>query len=277
MDKDKNPEKSIHTIIIDAGPIIKNTPVSTLLKQCEQLVSTPSVVSEIRDKETRTRFETTVLPFLQLRTPKPESIKFVSDFARQTGDLAVLSSTDVQLLALAYDVECERNGGDWRLRKTPGQKRTNGPPPASLNQDEKTQADASESKSEDIPIVQEGSDPLEQSAIPKSTTEALKAPESDTDKIDSISKDAPNNEDFDNSVPNKDEQLSTQLENVQLSAEEISQAEEVSDESDSEGWITPSNIKKKQNEDANINSSGASEPKIMQVVSLYTFLFSSLV
>lgn len=41
---------------------------------------------------------------------------FVTGFARRTGDLQVLSKPDLQLLALTYELEVERNGGDvWRL------------------------------------------------------------------------------------------------------------------------------------------------------------------
>jgi len=52
----------------------------------------------------------------------------VTDFARRTGDLAVLSTVDLEIAALAYEVECEENGGDWRLRSRPGAK-LNGPIP----------------------------------------------------------------------------------------------------------------------------------------------------
>ena len=122
--------KQVNTLVLDSGPIIKNEPsVSSLLAIAETLVAPPSVIAEIRDAVTRSRIETALLPFLSLRSPKPESLKLVKEFARKTGDLAVLSGTDLQVLALAYEIEVERNGGDWRLRRTPGQKRTNGPPP----------------------------------------------------------------------------------------------------------------------------------------------------
>jgi RNA-binding protein NOB1 len=53
----------------------------------------------------------------------------VTDFSRRTGDLQVLSKPDLHLLALTYELELERNGGDWRVRKDPTQKRVNGKPP----------------------------------------------------------------------------------------------------------------------------------------------------
>jgi RNA-binding protein NOB1 len=125
--------KPIHSLILDAGPIIKNEPsVSTLLGQSETLYTIPAVIDEIRDAVTRSRIENTLLPFLTLRSPRPASVKVISDFARKTGDLEVLSRPDIHLMALAYELECERNHGDWRLRSTPGQKGLNGIKPESL-------------------------------------------------------------------------------------------------------------------------------------------------
>jgi RNA-binding protein NOB1 len=129
--------KPVHSLVVDANAIIKNDPpVSTLLSQAEQLYTIPAVVSEIRDEAARSRFQTTLQPFITLRTPRPESVQFVTDFARRTGDLQVLSKPDLHLLALTYELELERNGGDWRLRKDPAQKRVNGKPPGRSDEGE---------------------------------------------------------------------------------------------------------------------------------------------
>jgi hypothetical protein len=93
------------------------------------LVRYPADSCPVRDEAARSRFQTTWSPFLKLRNPRPESILFVTNFARRTGDLQVLSKPDIHLLALTYDLEVERNGGDWRLRNEPNQKRVNGKPP----------------------------------------------------------------------------------------------------------------------------------------------------
>jgi RNA-binding protein NOB1 len=122
--------KPIHTIVLDSSPLLLNTPsLSTLRANSHELVTTPSVLAEIKHEEAKTRIETFYKPFLTVRTPKPDSLKFVRDFARRTGDGAVLSQTDYEIIAVAYEIECERNGGDWRLRNAPGQKRLNGSPP----------------------------------------------------------------------------------------------------------------------------------------------------
>jgi RNA-binding protein NOB1 len=247
------PSKPVHTLILDAGPIIKGEPpISTLLQQCEQIVTIPSVVSEIRDQATRSRLETTVLPFLHLRTPTTESIKFVSDFARKTGDLAVLSKTDIQLLALAYDVECERNGGDWRLRKNPGQMRTNGPPPSRDTEDGSATVKTSTERA-----VTDNSAPIGEHLIETAQVQSDEMAESitptqpKTSAEDSLSQEA----------------LRQEIEGIHLKDADEVQLGDPDEDSDSEGWITPSNIKRKQIEENNADSSNSTETKIMQAVS----------
>ncbi|KAL2062630.1 hypothetical protein VTL71DRAFT_5702 [Oculimacula yallundae] len=130
--------KPIHSLILDSGPIIKNDPhVSTILNQAENIYTIPAVIDEIRDAVTRARLESTLLPFLKLRSPRPASVKVITDFARKTGDLEVLSRPDIHLMALAYELECERNNGDWRLRSDPNQKKINGEPPKPVAEEEK--------------------------------------------------------------------------------------------------------------------------------------------
>ncbi|KAI2778242.1 D-site 20S pre-rRNA nuclease [Daldinia loculata] len=154
-DTESAPSKPIHSLVLDTGPLIKNDPpVSTLLAQAYELYTLPSVISEIRDAATRARVETTLIPFIKLRSPRPENIKFVTDFARRTGDLEVLSRPDLHLIALTYELECERNGGDWRLRKTPGQKGLNGKAPTQQAKESETVTQALDSLS------------LESSALP---------------------------------------------------------------------------------------------------------------
>ncbi|KAK6534118.1 Nin1 binding protein [Arthrobotrys megalospora] len=120
----------IDTLILDTGPIIKNVcSPQSLLAKAGTLVTLPSVVSEIRDATTRSRFETLWAPFLQYRSPRPESVKYVSQFAKKTGDYGVLGATDLQVLALTYEVECEKVGGveefEKRLQKKEQEKNTN--------------------------------------------------------------------------------------------------------------------------------------------------------
>ncbi|OJJ53959.1 hypothetical protein ASPSYDRAFT_94451 [Aspergillus sydowii CBS 593.65] len=242
--------KPVHTIVLDAGPILKNNPpLSTLLAQCEELLITPSVVAEIRDPDARQRVETLYLPFLRQRNPSPKSVALVAEFARKTGDRAVLSRTDIEVLALAYEVECERNGGDWRLRSVPGQKQVNGKPPAKVAETESGQPQQEAAKTEEN---------MEQPAIEQVTedlrTASLENKEQEYN-AEIAETDAPGTE--------KSEQEDPETEN-QAGNEEDGEA------SDGGEWITPSNLKKRQVRDETGSTTTAPEPKVMQVATMTT-------
>ncbi|OJD32956.1 uncharacterized protein BKCO1_3400067 [Diplodia corticola] len=251
-------EKPIHSLVIDAGPIIKNSPpVSTLLAQSEVIFTIPAVVSEIRDEVTRARVETTLLPFLTQRNPHPDTVKIVQDFARHTGDLAVLSSTDIQLIALARDLECERNAGDWRLRNVPGQKRTNGPPPTKPAPEAPpaTTADpeappAASSAAEDSPAAAADGAGEASEAVTSALSEARisdeHSPASALADAD-VSASVPTNEAAQD-PPAAEIAAPSNVEDASGSTSGATDAGSESD-SDNDGWITPSNIKKKQARD----------------------------
>ncbi|KAE8351748.1 Nin one binding Zn-ribbon like-domain-containing protein [Aspergillus coremiiformis] len=244
MEDTTSPPKPVHTIVLDAGPILKNTPpLSTLLAQCEDLLITPSVISEIRDPDARLRVETMYLPFLKQRTPNPKSISVLSEFAKKTGDRAVLSKTDIEVLALAYELECERNGGDWRLRSVPGQKQVNGKPP--VKEEEKK------------PEVAE---------VPTQIGENTENAE-----VDAAVEHLKNT-----TLENSNEKLQAEAPAVeettpadQPSPQDPPEEDEAAD-SDGGEWITPSNLKKKQARDEGVSVSAKPEPKIMQVATMTT-------
>lgn len=263
--------KPFHCLVLDAGPIIRNTPpVSTLIQTCHKIVTLPAVISEIRDDATRSRLDATLRPFLEVREPRQESVKFVADFARQTGDLAVLSRTDIQVAALAYELECERNGGDWRLRRTPGQKQLNGKTiskdgkenptqqrksnaadatsmevsqtPASIKCYSYQEDSATSKKCDKIPekvqesknTIQKASSGSEVTPIPSSSVEDLSS------NLSSLIFEAPRPVVVEHSPPQPES-----IEDV-TNSDEGSTEEGVSDtdsgSTSSEGWITPGNL-----------------------------------
>lgn len=233
--------KRVHSIVLDAGPILKNTPpLSTLLAQCEELLITPSVINEIRDPDARSRVETLYLPFLKQRSPTPNSVQVLSEFARKTGDRAVLSKTDIEVLALAYEVECERNGGDWRLRSVPGQKQVNGKPP--VKEEEK----------------------------PAQTEEKAEGAE-----VDKITEDMKSTT-LDGEAPTEQETNATTETNGNESTPQNAEENEDGSDSDSGGWITPSNLKKRQARDEDVSLGSSPEPKTMQVATMTTDFAVSL-
>ena len=99
-------------LVVDSGGFIKNAPLREL---AGRLVTLQDVVSEIRDKETRQRMQ--VLPYdLEFRNPSSIGLAKVSEFAKKTGDFASLSLTDLNVLAVTWDLEVELRGGSDHLK-----------------------------------------------------------------------------------------------------------------------------------------------------------------
>lgn len=261
--------KPIHSLVLDTGPLIKNEiAISTLLAQAEVLYTIPAIISEIRDEATRSRIHTTLVPFLKLRSPRPDSIKFVSDFARKTGDLQVLSRPDLQLLALTYELECERNGGDWRLRMEPGQKGVNGKPPAKIDVEHGPSADhtvlgqlqgqlqaaskadsrAPETDTADLPGTASEDPTSQKEEIERygdGSAEAVEVVDAVEPQLRGLTLEEPIG------LPQTSQAVadsSAATELVPTSAFTDPEIDPASD-SDSDGWITPSNLKKHQARD----------------------------
>ncbi|OAA59162.1 proteasome maturation ans ribosome synthesis protein [Niveomyces insectorum RCEF 264] len=233
--------KPIHTLILDTGPLIKNDPpLSTLLAQAEVLVTTPEVLAEVRDPTTRARVDTMLRPFLTVRAPKPASVQFVREFARKTGDLGVLSRQDINVLALTYEVECERNGGDWRLRSTPTQTRLNGKSPAALAAEAEAEAEA----------VGADAKPNTGTAAAESASNTDGIPQAEQQQSRSAT---------DESVPDQASSLEAGVADLSLDTAAVvaedeagagAEAEAEAEDDDEGGeWITPSNLKKHQARD----------------------------
>jgi len=258
--------------------LIKNEiAISTLIAQAEVLYTIPAVISEIRDEATRSRLQTSLVPFLTLRSPRPASVKFVSDFARKTGDLQVLSRPDLHLIALTYELECERNHGDWRLRKEPGQKTVNGKPPAKEGSEEAAVPTEGDNV-EPISTESQASEPV--AAVEAETTETTDPVPCDTPEqpeagIEEIELEV---QDLSLETPEVDDAGVPLAENdtteAPLAAVDTA-SPQAEDDSDSDGWITPSNIKKHQARDgltAKTPSSSSVPPKTLQACLLTTDL-----
>lgn len=129
-------ETRYRALVIDSGPIIKLTGVSSLRDRADVFYTVPAVLGEIRDARARQHLET--LPFdIETRDPSPASITAVTEFARLTGDYQSLSRVDLIVLALVYELEKEGCGVD-HIRTTP--KRTVGVGKVQLLNAKKTEA-----------------------------------------------------------------------------------------------------------------------------------------
>lgn len=234
-----------HTIVLDASPLLLNTPpLSTLLAKCCTLVTTQSVLDEIRDAQARSRLETLYRPFLEIRSPKTESLAVIKKFATKTGDSTVLSKVDIDILALAYDLECERNGGDWRLRREPGQKRLNGSPPPKLPNTE-----CAESKGQYSVGITPGS-AVAVGQSPTTESQSNKEATAVHEEIHSIS--------F--------QKADTKQEYLPGEANCVGNDEET--DTDPDGWITSSNIRKHQEEEKVDARASKNDHKMLQVATI---------
>ncbi|KAF5692865.1 UPF0271 protein [Fusarium denticulatum] len=271
MSSDAAAHKPIHSLVLDTGPLIKNDPpANTLRAKAEQLYTLPCIISEIRDAATRARVETTLLPFITLRSPNPESVKVIRDFARRTGDLAVLSKPDIDVLALGYELECERNGGDWRLRKTPGQKGLNGKPnkPA---EGEKTETETEKveetlEKAVDNLTIE---NPVEQATVGESS-QSTEAKDTVAETVaEPESKDESSTKATASSAIEETATATAGPAQGEKADETIEAVEEASDgdASDNEGgWITPSNLKKHQAADTGATPSAPVQKTLQAAV-----------
>ncbi|KAH7202362.1 Nin one binding Zn-ribbon like-domain-containing protein [Fusarium oxysporum] len=270
MSSDAAAHKPIHSLVLDTGPLIKNDPpANTLRAKAEQLYTLPCIISEIRDAATRARVETTLLPFITLRSPNPESVKVIRDFARRTGDLAVLSKPDIDVLALGYELECERNGGEWRLRKTPGQKGLNGKPNKPAEGETKTETETEKveetlEKAVDNLTIE---NPIEQPTVGESSqsTEAKdtvaetvaepepKATESGTEVTEET-------------ATNATAETAQAGEKADETIEAVEEASDGDASDDEGGWITPSNLKKHQAADTGATPSAPVQKTLQAAV-----------
>ncbi|PKS07246.1 hypothetical protein jhhlp_005848 [Lomentospora prolificans] len=280
--------KAVGCLVLDTGALIKNEPtVSTLLAQANELYTIPAVLAEIRDAETRRRVDTTLRPFLKIRSPKSESIKFITSFARKTGDLEVMSAPDIHLLALTYELECEKNGGDWRLRNTPLQKHLNGQD-SSVSENR-----ASTSEGTDLdpanPPAQSGADPVSAedkvdvapaNGLESESTAEQEQLTANTSVEENLAKitleesggDAPSpiaQQESSHVVGVSQVQPSTQTP-IEGGPEIEADGDEDGDSDDSDGWITPSNLKKHLTKDQGTSLSANPTPQFLQAALLTT-------
>ncbi|XP_048211166.1 RNA-binding protein NOB1 [Perognathus longimembris pacificus] len=93
----------VEHVVADAGAFLKDAPLQDFGRH---IYTIREVVSEIRDRATRRRLA--VLPYeLRFKEPRPECVRRVTEFSKKTGDYPSLSATDIQVLALTYQLEAD--------------------------------------------------------------------------------------------------------------------------------------------------------------------------
>ncbi|NJE04869.1 hypothetical protein E3E36_01615 [Thermococcus sp. M36] len=80
-------------------------------------VTTPKVVDEVKDPESRLFLEGLISAGkVRVLVPSKESLEAVRKAAKKTGELGELSETDVEVLALAYELEGVLFTDDYNLQ-----------------------------------------------------------------------------------------------------------------------------------------------------------------
>ncbi|KAI8050970.1 Nin one binding Zn-ribbon like-domain-containing protein [Syncephalis plumigaleata] len=91
-------------LVLDTAPLLNG---HNLQRLATKLYAIPEVIAEVRDKKSRAILDQIDLT---IRSPTEEAMHAIIRFAKLTGDFAVLSMTDIKVMALAYTLEKERNG-----------------------------------------------------------------------------------------------------------------------------------------------------------------------
>ncbi|KAL0117703.1 hypothetical protein PUN28_008839 [Cardiocondyla obscurior] len=96
----------IEYLIVDTSAFIKN---AALQEIGVNILTEQAVVDEITNKRQLRRL--VVLPYdLKVQETFAENIKFVTEFAKKSGDYTSLSATDIKVIALTYQLEKEKVG-----------------------------------------------------------------------------------------------------------------------------------------------------------------------
>lgn len=104
-------------LVLDSAPLFNNSFPESL---SDKFYTVPAVIEEIKDENSRARLAQ--LPFkLETRNPSSEAMAIVTRFARATGDLSVLSATDIQVIALTVTLDLEKNASLSNMRRDPSE------------------------------------------------------------------------------------------------------------------------------------------------------------
>ncbi|KTW29805.1 hypothetical protein T552_01010 [Pneumocystis carinii B80] len=106
---------SIGALVLDSSCFISFFGLS-IINKVSCLYTVPNVLTEIKDKsscQTLSLWKEKII----IRMPKPFYIEKIITFSKKTGDYEVLSITDIHLLALTYELECEINDNSFESYK----------------------------------------------------------------------------------------------------------------------------------------------------------------
>lgn len=107
-------DQKVQYLVVDTSAFIRNAALQDI---GVNIITEQDVVNEITNKRQLRRL--VVLPYdLTIKNAFPEDVKFVTEFAKKTGDYTSLSATDIKVIALTYRLEKEYVGTD-NIRTVP--------------------------------------------------------------------------------------------------------------------------------------------------------------
>lgn len=237
--------KNIKHLVVDTTAFIKDINLQDI---AENIYTVQEVCDEITHD--RQRRKLVVLPYdLNVKDVFPENIKFITEFAKKTGDYTSLSATDIKVMALTYQLEREKVGTE-HLKNEPSMQKTvkvTGLTNFNLHPIENKGTD-SQSETNDSKVTEPETDDncntKEDIVSSKTTVE-----NSEPAKVNIQGGDDQLAEDIVNKIKNME---LNDVDNIMVKLSESDQKEdsEIEDESDSDGgdWITPENLAEKKKE-----------------------------
>lgn len=234
--------KKIKHLVVDTTAFIR---AANLQDIAESVYTVQEVVDEITND--RQRRKLVVLPYdLKVKDVFTENVKFVSEFAKKTGDYTSLSATDIKVMALTYQLEKEIVGKD-HLKTEPSIQKTikvTGLP--GFNTEQNATA-TSESNTES----EESNDQLDNSNKLGSNNqdENVRNVEVNVKDIEESDEDSKLAEEIADQIKNMDLRDDNEANEciVKVSDDEDESESEESDSDDGE-WITPGNLEEKKKE-----------------------------
>lgn len=220
------PVEKIKHLIVDTTAFIKNEQLQNI---AENMMTVQGVVDEIKNDRQLSRLA--VLPYnLKIREPFPENLKFVTEFAKKTGDYATLSLTDLSVMALTYELEKQEVGVD-HLRSEPIVAKTvySGTKPKPEGYETNFQLPGFYSSKNG------------EGKLAEVKEEELEPEMSEAELADRIAQLSCEPEDSEEMLVKVDEE--PEEEDYEYDDEVVEGTSEEEDDDEEEGWITPSNIK----------------------------------
>ncbi|CAH6718686.1 20S-pre-rRNA D-site endonuclease Nob1p [[Candida] jaroonii] len=237
-------DRKIRQLVLDAGPLITQS-ASSLQQFAQEFYTTPGVFGELKDEQARNQL---ILwnDNLKIKQPSSESIKKVENFARLTGDFAVLSTNDIHIIALAYELEVEANS-DWKIRKFPGENIDQKKKPESVKKQEKEEIKDTTGEKKKRRRGGKKQREKREAQLQKELDELT----DDLENLD-IPKEEAKDENKEEVQEEVQEEAQEEVQEDKGDKEEIKELSEEFQEEDDDGeWITPENLIEEMTKDNN--------------------------